>query len=377
MFERAQARIDLGALRHNCGVLKRKTGPGVELCPVLKADGYGHSAVQAASAVIGAGADRIAVATAREAVQIRSVDQEVPILVLGALAPQEVEMAVSAGTEVSAWDPAFLAALASRAEAAGRVVGVHVKHDTGMGRLGTTDPDRVVELARTVSLSPNLRLEAVWTHFATADEEDRSFMDLQLSRLLEVGERVRSEFPGTKLHAANSAALIADAATHLDLVRPGVAVYGMDPFGRDPAVHDLRPVLSLHSWVASVKSFEAGMSAGYGRTWTATGPTKVATIPVGYGDGVRRGLSNCGEVLIRGGRFPVSGTISMDNITVEVGEAGIEVGDEVTLIGSQGGARITAEEVAATLGTINYEITCGISPRVPRLGIGEGSGSAG
>jgi alanine racemase len=153
------------------------------------------------------------------------------------------------------------------------------------------------------------------------------------------------------------------------MVRPGIAIYGMDPFGIDPARHGLKPVLSLHSWVASVKEFEPGATAGYGRTWQARERTRVAAIPIGYGDGVRRGLSNKGEVLIGGRRYPISGTVSMDNITVDVGsDSGVKVGDEVTLIGTQGSESILAEQVAVPLGTINYEVTCGISPRVPRVG---------
>jgi alanine racemase len=197
-------------------------------------------------------------------------------------------------------------------------------------------------------------------------------MELQRDRLKGLAETARAEFPGLKVHAANSAAVISDPSTHFDLVRPGVAVYGMDPFGRDPAHHDLRPVLSLRSYVATVKRFEPGMSAGYGRTWTATRPTTVVTVPVGYGDGVRRGLSNAGEVLIGGRRHAIAGTVSMDNITVDVGDAPVSIGDEVTLIGRQGREAITAEQVAARLGTINYEVTCGISPRVPRRPAGDG-----
>lgn len=374
MYERAEARIDLAALRHNCRELKSRLGEGVELCPVLKADAYGHGALHCVGAVAGAGADRIAVATAAEAVLVRSVATDIPILVLGALAPGEIEMAISAGADVGAWETGFLATLAEQATAAGRVVGVHVKYDTGMGRLGTTDPELVLELARTAEAHPNLRLAAIWTHFATSDEEDTTFRDLQRDRLAELAERARREFPEVKIHAANSAALIADPACHFDMVRPGVAIYGMDPFGDDPADHDLKPVLSFHSWVASVKDFDRGDSAGYGRTWTADGPTRVALVPVGYGDGVRRGLSNKGEVLIGGRRYPISGTVSMDNITVDLGpDSDVRVGDEVTLIGRQGQEAILAEQVAVPLGTINYEVTCGLSPRVPRVGTGSDS----
>jgi len=372
MYERAEARVDLEALSHNCRLLKSRLAPGVELCPVLKADGYGHGALHCVSTVARSGADRIAVATAREGVQVRSILPDVPLLVLGALAPGEIEMAVSARTDVAAWDPAFIVSLATQAAAIEGQIGVHVKYDTGMGRLGSTDPEQVLEMARSVAANPNLRLEAIWTHFATADEEDTAFRDRQRDRLAALGERARAELPGVRLHAANSAAMIADPATHFDLVRPGVAIYGMDPFGRDPAEHGLRPVLSFHSYVASVKEFEPGMSAGYGRTWTAAAPTRVATVPVGYGDGVRRSLSNRGEVLINGRRHPIVGTVSMDNITVDLGpEAPVQVGDEVTLIGAQGGAEIRTEEIAGWLETINYEVTCGLSPRVPRIGVNE------
>lgn len=368
MYERAEARIDLAALRHNCRELKSRLGEGVELCPVLKADAYGHGSLHCVAAVAEAGADRIAFATASEAVLARSVVPDIPLLVLGALAPGEIEAAVSVGADVAAWELGFIATLADQAAAAGLVVGVHVKYDTGMGRLGATDPEVALELARTAASHPNLRLAGLWTHFATADDPDRTFLHLQRDRLAELGERLHREFPGVILHAGNSAALIGDPSCHFDLVRPGVAIYGMDPFGNDPADHNLRPVLSLHSWVASVKDFEPGMTAGYGRTWTADRPTRVAAIPVGYGDGVRRGLSNRGEVLIGGHRYPISGTVSMDNITVDVGpDSAVRVGDEVTLIGSQGDEAILAEQVARPLDTINYEVTCGISPRVPRV----------
>lgn len=370
MYERAEARVDLEALRHNCRVLKSRLAPGVELCPVMKADGYGHGALHCVTAVAESGADRIGVATASEAVQVRSVLPEVPLLVLGALAPGEIEIAILADADVAAWDPGFIAGLAFQAGALGRRIGVHLKYDTGMGRLGSKDPDQVIEMARFVAANPHLSLEAVWTHYATADDPEGSFRRTQTGRLTALGERIRAEFPGVKLHAANSAAMIADPATHFDLVRPGGAVFGLDPFGHDPADHGLRPVLSFHSWASASRRFEPGMSAGYGRAWEAAAETRVVTVPVGYGDGVRRGFSNGGEVLIRGARYPIVGNISMDNITVDVGlDSPVEIGDEVTLIGAQGEGEIRTEEIATWLETINYEVTCGISPRVPRHGV--------
>ncbi len=207
----------------------------------------------------------------------------------------------------------------------------------------------------------------MWTHFATADEHDRGFLTEQLDRFLAVAEPLRERHPGLLLHAANSAATLVEPRAHFDLVRCGVAIYGLDPFQRDPAEQGLEPALELRSWVADVKRFEAGDSAGYGRTWRAPGPTAVGVLPIGYGDGVRRGLSNSADVLINGRRRPLVGNVSMDNITVDLGpETDVEPGAEAVLIGAQGDERILAEELAAALGTINYEVTCGISSRVPR-----------
>jgi alanine racemase len=236
-----------------------------------------------------------------------------------------------------------------------------------MGRLGNRDPAAVVALARACAQDPDLELAGLWTHFATADEPDSDFFDEQLGRFTEVAEAVRAEFPDALIHAANSAAVFREPRAHFDMVRCGIAVYGLDPFQKDPAAQGLSPALALHSYVADVKRFEAGDSAGYGRTWRAPSATRVGVLPIGYGDGVRRGLSNNAEVLVRGRRYPLVGTVSMDNVTVDLGpDTDVEPGDEAVLIGSQGGETILAEEVAARLGTINYEVTCGISARVPR-----------
>jgi alanine racemase len=236
-----------------------------------------------------------------------------------------------------------------------------------MGRLGSADPDDVLALARACDADPYLELAGVWTHLATADEPDSTFFDEQLDRFEPLAAAVRAEFPSTIAHAANSAAVYRDRRSHLDMARCGVAIYGLDPFQGDPAERGLTPALSLRSYVADVKSFAPGASAGYGRTWVAPAETSVGVVPLGYGDGVRRGLSNNAEVLVRGRRCPIVGTVSMDNVTIDLGpETEVEPGEEVVLIGSQGDESIRAEELAARLDTINYEVTCGISARVPR-----------
>jgi alanine racemase len=339
--ERALARIDLGAIERNCARL-----PG-ELCAVVKADGYGHG--QVAEAALAGGASRLAVATAAEAAGLRSAGVDAPILVMGALTREELRIAIEADADVVAWTDYM-------AEAAPRI---HVKLDTGMGRLGTSDREQALRLAA----RPNV--VGLMTHFATADELGDEHFGTQLGRFRDFVEAVgRSD---VLVHAANSAAALRDPASHFDMVRCGIAVYGMDPFHEDPARHGLEPALTLHSYVAAVRRFEPGESAGYGRRWRAELATWVATVPIGYGDGWRRGLSDNADVLIRGRRHPSVGAVSMDNITVALGpETDVEVGDEVVLIGRQGEERILAEEVARRLGTINYEITCGLSPRVRR-----------
>jgi alanine racemase len=339
---RALARVDLGAISANCARLAALA----PLCAVVKADGYGHGAVPAARAAQAGGASWLAVATAGEAAELRAAGIAGPLLVMGALTPAELAVAVEAGADVVAWREDFVRRLPAG-------VGVHVKLDTGLGRLGTRDPDEATRVAE----AAGDRLAGLMTHFATADD-DPEFMAVQLARFLEW----TGGFPGVLRHAANSAAALGAPETRLDLIRCGIAIYGMDPFQRDPAEHGLRPALELVSYVAEVKRTRPGESAGYGRRFVAERETWIATIPIGYGDGVRRGLTNRAEALVGGRRVPFAGTISMDNLTVDLGDEPVECGTEVVLIGEG----LLAEEWAAALGTINYEITCGISARVPR-----------
>jgi alanine racemase len=332
---RATARVDLGAIERNCARLPKP------LCAVVKANGYGHGEI--AEAALAGGATWLAVATADEARELRV---DAPILVMGALTRDELR---ATNADVVAWTDEV-------AEAAPRV---HVKLDTGMGRLGTKDRDHALRLAA----RPNV--VGLMTHFATADEPGDDLFPAQLEAFRTFVEDVGRD--DLVVHAANSAAALRDPASHFGLVRCGIAIYGMDPFHEDPASHGLEPALSLHSWVAAVRRFEPGDSAGYGRRWTAAERCWVATVPIGYGDGWRRGLTGDCDVLIRGRRHPLVGTISMDNVTVLLGpDTDVEVGDEVVLIGEQGEERILAEEVARRLGTINYEITTGLTARVRR-----------
>jgi alanine racemase len=367
MPERAVARIDLGAVERNCSLLASHLSDGAELCAVVKADGYGHGADTCAEAALKGGATWLAVATAGEAEQVGRRLHHIRLLTMGALSAAEVDVALGAGSEIGVPSERFRALLAARARAQGRPALAHVKHDSGMGRLGIPDAAEVLALARACADDPDLELAGVWTHFATADETGSGFFEEQLERFDAVAGVVRAEFPGVTVHAANSAAVFRDPRSHFDMARCGIAIYGLDPFQEDPRERGLEPAMELHSYVADVKRFSAGDSAGYGRTWVAPADTWVGVLPIGYGDGVRRGLSNNADVLVGGRRHPLVGTVSMDNITIDLGpEAEVEPGAPAVLIGAQGTEAILAEEVAQRLGTINYEVACGVSARVSR-----------
>lgn len=367
-FQRVTAIVDLGAVEHNCARLVSGLAEGTELCAVVKANGYGHGMGECAEAAMRGGATRVAVATATEAFELRErLGPEAPIFVTGALTAAELDVALQARAELAVWHPGFLATVAERAGLFGFRPRLHVKHDSGMGRLGDRDGLGVARLADSATSDERVHLAGVWTHFATADDDDEAFLREQLDRFRTVALQVAERHPEVCLHAANSAATLRGHEFHLGMVRCGIAIYGLDPFGADPAAHGLEPALSLHTYVADVKRIGAGESVGYGRTWRAPEDTWIGVVPVGYGDGFRRGLSNACEVLVDGVRRPLVGTISMDNVTVDLGpQTTVEPGAPAVLIGEQGGDRVTAEELAAALGTINYEIPCGLSARVPR-----------
>jgi len=362
MNVRALARVNVAAIERNVARMRRELASGAALCAVVKADGYGHGAAAAARAALAGGARWLAVVAAQEARTLRDAGLGGPILVMGALTPGELDVALAAGADVVAWDESFVVAVAARGGGA-----VHVKLDTGMGRLGTRDSGHATRVAEAAASTAGVRLAGAMTHFATADERGDAFFGEQLARFSAWVAPLRAAHPQIVVHAANSAATLRDRAAHFDLVRTGVAIYGLDPFGEDPLLRELEPALELRCGVGAVKAVAPGESVGYGRRFVAQAPTHVATLSIGYGDGVRRALTNNADVLVRGARRALVGTVSMDNVTIDVGSpAAAAVGDCAVLIGAQGGERITAEEVARRLQTINYEVTCGLLARVPR-----------
>ena len=368
------AEVDLGAVRHNVSRLTALARPG-QLCAVVKANGYGHGAVPVARAALEAGATWLGVALVEEGVELRAAGIEAPILVLSEPPLDAMDEVVGQRLTPTVYTEAGVEAAAKAVAAAGvdQRLNVHVKVDTGMHRVGAA-PEAALGLADAVNRRPELRLAALWTRLAVADDPDNEFTALQLDRF----ERVRLTLQRRGVlpdlvHAANSAGLIAHPASRYNFVRCGIAIYGINP---DPALAgrvDLRPAMSLKARVSFVKEVAAGDRISYGLRYEFDDHAVVATIPAGYADGVTRRLSFAdGQVLIGGRRQPIAGTVTMDQIMVDCGpDADVAAGDEVVLIGRQGSDEITAQEWADRVDTIAYEVVCGIGPRVPRVYLGD------
>ncbi len=371
--DRATARVNLDAIARNCERLRGELRDGVQLCAVVKADGYGHGMLECTGAALAGGATWLAVASVPEAREL--VDEvQARLLVLGPLRESEVEETVLLGHDFVVWREELIAEAGALAEEVGRPARVHVKLDTGMGRYGVRDPDLATRLVAAAAAHRGVELVGVMTHFATADERGDAFFGEQLRRFTEWAQAIKREHPHVLAHAANSAAVLRDAAAHFDMVRCGIAIYGMDPFGESPLARALEPALELSSYVSSVKLCRAGESTGYGRRYVAAHDTHIGLLPIGYGDGWRRGLSGAAEVLIEGHLYPLVGTVSMDSVAVDLGPDPAAAGlleRPAVLIGAQGERRITAEQLARQLQTINYEITCGLTARVDRVHHGD------
>jgi alanine racemase len=367
------AEVEASAIRHNVGVIRQVIGDGVEVMAMVKAGGYGHGEVLAAAAALEGGATWLGVSSAEEALQLRAEGLACPLLIVGAANPAHLPALVAAGVHLAVWDPAQVE-MAAAAAAAGTPARLHLKVDSGMGRLGAL-PAQVPELMAAVDRA-GARVEpvAAFTHFADA-EGDPDFTLAQDTVFLEAARAMRGRWPGLLLHAANSAAALALPVTRHDLVRCGIAIYGYAPAGAEGADR-LRPAMSFHARVSQVKTVRSGQSVGYGRTWVAERDTRVAAIAAGYADGVQRAQSNRGMVLVGGRRCPIVGRVSMDQLTADVSLVeGVRVGDEAVLFGRQGAEWLGADAAGAAAGTISYEVLCAVSARVPRLRVddaGEG-----
>jgi alanine racemase len=347
---RTWAEIDLGAVRHNVRALRRRAR-GARLMAVVKADAYGHGSVPVSRAALEAGADSLAVVTVEEGAELRRAGITAPILIFTDLLPEKLPLAEEHRLAVTAHSVASARRIAARPN-----LEAHLKVNTGMNRWGV-EPYQLGEACRILGS----QLSGVYTHFASADCDEEA-----TRRQIEAFDAVLAAHPfgGALVHAANSAATLWYPGAHYDCVRPGVALYGLHPAGDkgDPAEEDLRPAMTLKSYVAGVRRLEPGDGVSYGLTFRAEAPMIVATVPVGYAEGYRRTLSGKAEALIRGERRPLLGRVTMDACVFGV-DGSVEVGDEVVLLGEQDGGRVTAEELGLWAGTINYEVTTGVDPR--------------
>ncbi len=374
----AWAEIDLAAIAHNAAVLAQVAAPA-ELCAVVKAHGYGHGGPAVARAALAGGASRLAVALVDEGVELREHGVTAPVLLLSECDPGAAATALTYGLTPTLYSAEGIAAFTAAATAAGRPVDVHVKVDTGMHRVGAA-PEDLPGIAAAVQGEPLLRLEGVWTHLPVADgerAEDRAFTEGQLDlfdRL--VADLADAGIPAPLLHAANTAGSVAFPRSRHDVVRCGLGLYGYLPgdpvrsaFDEQAGGERLYPAMALKARVVAVRTLEAGERPSYGRLRALPTRSLVATVPIGYADGVPRALFDGGyEVLIGGVRRPLAGAVTMDQIVVDCGDdASVRPGDEVVLLGRQGSEVITADDWAALLGTISYEVVCGVGPRMPRI----------
>jgi alanine racemase len=363
-----RADIDLGALLYNFRQVRLQAGSARQVLAVVKADAYGHGAARVALALQAAGADQFGVALAEEGVALRQAGISQPILVLGSLYPGQEVDALEHELIPVVFDLAMGRRLSNAARAAGRIGKYHLKVDTGMARVGVRPEDLAAVLVE-LAVLPRLEMVGLMSHLALADDLGHPFTDLQIERFRQVRTQVQAAgFAPEFVHLSNSAAIFCHDLPECNLVRPGISLYGGLPSDQFAGRLELRPVMSLRTAIAQLKEVPAGTGVSYGHRFVAERPTLLATLPIGYADGYSRLLSNRGEGLVRGRRVRVAGTVCMDWTLLDVTDVpGVAVGDPVTLLGREGDQAITAEEWAARIGTINYEVFCLVGKRVPRI----------
>lgn len=376
------AEIDLNAYAQNISELKKLAGNQTRLMAVVKANGYGHGAVEVARRALTSGAEHLGVARINEAVQLREAGIDAPILIFGYTPPDIAETLIRYNLSQTVYSKATAAALSGIADRQGKKITVHIKVDSGMGRLGLLLSDwdggsgpggssqAAVRETLAISRLPGLFVEGLFTHFATADEADKSYANRQLEKFIDFADRLRREGlePPIK-HAANSGALIDMPDSYLDMVRPGIATYGLYPSNEvNQANVALKPVMTLKSRIIHLKQVPAGFNISYGITYQTDKPTTIATVPVGYADGFNRLLSSRGHMLVHGRKVSIVGRVCMDLTMIDVGGVpGVHIEDEVVVFGQHGNEGLTADDIAAKLNTINYEIVSSITARVERV----------
>lgn len=366
--------IDLGALLNNLRIIRGLIGKNTLLMPVVKADAYGHGIVRCAQALAQGGADRFAVATLEEGVRLREAGIQVPILCLGYLPPRQYEAALDYNLALTVFNEAQAVAISALAVRMNKEAVVHIKVDSGFTRLGFMANEDAASRIEAIKKLPSIRLEAVFSHFAAADFADKSFSHYQnanFSRFIELCEKKGVTFP--LRHIANSAAIIDLPQYQYEICRPGIILFGCQPSTEIKPLPGLRPVMSVRAEIARLMWVPAGTAVGYGCTWVAPRESLIATIPLGYADGISRLLNSHGQatVLVKGRRAPVNGQICMDQFMIDVtdvqSEDSLHEGDIITVLGQDGQDMITAEELGERMGTINYEILCLLGNRLPRV----------
>ena len=372
-YKRCWAAVDLAALSHNYHCIRRFLSPGCRYLAIVKADGYGHGAATVAGQLQKDGADWFGVATMEEALDLRRQGIYRPILVLGYTDPTAAPILASNTITQTLFSEEYALQLAAEAAKAGCVVDCHVKIDTGMSRLGfDAENENTVLMVEKLAQSGSLDITGIFTHFAVADEDtavSMAFTERQFTLFMEVCNRLQADGVNVGLrHCCNSAGTLLHPAYHLDMCRLGLSQYGLDPDPCMKALLDVRPAMSLYTVVSMVKEIPAGATVSYGRQYTAPTPRRIATVAIGYADGYPRSLSNRAEMLLHGKRAPVIGRVCMDQLMLDVTDIPeARMGDIAVVAGSEGGESVTFDDMARWAGTINYEIICGISKRVPRV----------
>jgi len=369
-YHRVWADIDLDAAAHNLYLIQSMLAENVSVMVVVKANAYGHGAANIARHLENKGVFGFGVGDSQEALELREAGIRCPILILGTIIEDEIERVVKNGISVCIHSVGRAEQLSDEAIRQNRKCRVHLMVDTGMGRLGVF-PDNAIRLAKTIVDSKGLVLEGVLTHCSSASDQSDPFTRVQIEKFKDVKENLhKAGYRPNLFHASNSGAIFSEYGNPFNMVRPGITIYGVSFAKSGEDIPSLKPVMSLKTQIIYMKDIPKGAPVGYDRLYVAPEPTRIATLPIGYNDGIPYRLSNCGFVLVHGRKAPIVGAVSMDYTMIDVGKIkGATVGDMVTIIGADGDERIHVEEIAKTAGTIPYEITCGIGKRVRRIAI--------